>query len=185
MATARPSYVMTAILLVIAGCDMDTSIEPEVDEPFSIVEASIPDMQNAMSEGRLSAQDLVQRYLTRIALYENQLNATISVNPNAMAEAELLDRERAQGRVRGPLPCTPTARCRDGRDCWPLRGQVDGARCAVQLLRAGRDPRLRLLLLRRHVRRHLQPVHRQLHRGESRRQRKRHLQRVSSTSPPR
>jgi amidase len=109
MATARPSYVMTAILFVIAGCDMDTPIAPEVDEPFSIVEASIPDMQNAMNEGRLSAQDLVQRYLTRIALYENQLNATISVNPNAMAEAELLDRERAQGRVRGPLHGIPIA----------------------------------------------------------------------------
>jgi len=109
MATARLYHAMTAALFVIVGCDMDTPIEPEVDEPFYIVEASIPDMQSAMNEGRLSAQDLVQRYLTRIALYENQLNATISVNPNAMAEAELLDREREQGRVRGPLHGIPIA----------------------------------------------------------------------------
>ena len=109
MATAHPSYVMTAILFVIAGCDMDTPIEPEVDEPFSIVEASIPDMQNAMNEGRQSAQEHLPRYMTRLALNQNQLNATISVNPNAMAEAELLDRERAQGRVRGPLHGIPIA----------------------------------------------------------------------------
>ena len=40
-----------------------------------------------MEEGRLTSRDLVQQYLTRIAVYENRLNATITVNPNALAEA--------------------------------------------------------------------------------------------------
>ena len=51
----------------------------------------------------------MQQYLTRIAIYENTLNATIAVNPNALADAERLDDERAAGRVRGPLHGIPIA----------------------------------------------------------------------------
>src|SRR5580693_6905508 len=66
--------------------------------PFSVVEASIPEMQAAMREGRVTSRDLVVQYLTRIALYNSKLNAVITVNPNALREAAALDRERAQGR---------------------------------------------------------------------------------------
>src|SRR6266705_3584759 len=77
--------------------------------PFTVVEVTIPEMQKAMKEKRLTARDLVQQYLTRIALYDAKLNATITVNSNALKEAEELDRERAQGRVRGPLHGIPVA----------------------------------------------------------------------------
>lgn len=77
--------------------------------PFSVVEASIPEMQAAMQEGRVTSRDLVVQYLTRIALYNSKLNALITVNPNALREAEALDRERAQGKVRGPLHGIPIA----------------------------------------------------------------------------
>ena len=49
------------------------------------------------------------QYLTRIAIYEDRLNAVITVNPNALEEAEERDRERAQGKVRGPLHGIPIA----------------------------------------------------------------------------
>ncbi len=62
-----------------------------------------------MQEGRVTSRDLVVQYLTRIALYNSKLNAVITVNPNALREAEALDRERAQGRVRGPLHGIPIA----------------------------------------------------------------------------
>jgi amidase len=52
---------------------------------------------------------LVLQYLTRIALYEDKLHAAITVNPNALQEAEALDRERARGRIRGPLHGIPIA----------------------------------------------------------------------------
>ena len=45
----------------------------------------------------------------RIATYEERLNAVIAVNPKALEEAEALDRERAQGKVRGPLHGIPIA----------------------------------------------------------------------------
>ncbi len=49
------------------------------------------------------------QYLTRIAKYEDKLNAIITVNPNALAIADSLDRERAAGRIRGPLHGIPVA----------------------------------------------------------------------------
>ncbi len=76
---------------------------------FSVVEASIPDMQAAMKDGRVTSRDLVTQYLTRIGLYENKLHATVIVNPNALAEADALDKERAAGHVRGPLHGIPVA----------------------------------------------------------------------------
>ena len=77
--------------------------------PFSVVEASIPAMQAALAQKRVTSRELVVQYLTRIAVYEDRLNAALAVNPNAIAEADALDRERAQGKVRGPLHGIPVA----------------------------------------------------------------------------
>jgi len=76
---------------------------------FDVFEASIPEMQAAMKSGRTSSRAIVQQYLTRIALYEDKLHAAITVNPKALEEADARDRERAQGRVRGPLHGIPIA----------------------------------------------------------------------------
>ena len=76
---------------------------------FNVVEASIPDMQKAMREGRSTSREIVEQYLFRIAMYEDRLNAIIAVNPNVLKEADALDRERAQGNVRGPLHGIPIA----------------------------------------------------------------------------
>jgi amidase len=78
-------------------------------QKFSVFETSIPELQAALKEGRTTSKEIVTQYLTRIAMYEDKLNATLAVNPNAIAEAEQLDRERAQGRVRGPLHGIPIA----------------------------------------------------------------------------
>jgi amidase len=77
--------------------------------PFSVFEASIPDMQAALKAGRVTSHEIVQQYLTRIAMYEDKLNAAITINPNALKEADERDRERAQGRIRGPLHGIPIA----------------------------------------------------------------------------
>ena len=77
--------------------------------PFSVVEATIPQMQAAMREGRVTSRELVTQSLVRIGLYEDQLHAVITVNPRALEEAAERDRERAAGRVRGPLNGIPIA----------------------------------------------------------------------------
>lgn len=79
------------------------------EEPFDVVEATIPEMQRAMEEGRVTSRELVEAHLLRIALYEERVNAVISVNAEALEEADRLDRERAEGRVRGPLHGIPIA----------------------------------------------------------------------------
>jgi amidase len=76
---------------------------------FSVVEATIPEMQAAMNEGRVTSRELVTQYLLRIALYNRKLNAVITVNANALKEADARDRERAQGKMRGPLHGIPIA----------------------------------------------------------------------------
>ena len=66
-------------------------------------------MRKALEQKRTTSREIVQQYLTRIALYEDQLNAIITVNPNALAIADSLDRERARGRIHGPLHGIPVA----------------------------------------------------------------------------
>lgn len=82
---------------------------PPAAPPFSVVEATIPEMRLAMEQRRVTSRELVTQYLTRIAMYEDQLNAVITVNKDALKEAEELDRERAAGRIRGPLHGIPVA----------------------------------------------------------------------------
>jgi len=76
---------------------------------FEIVEATIPQMREAMEQGRLTSRDLVRMYLTRLGMYQQKLRAAVYVNANALSDAEERDRERAQRRVRGPLHGIPIA----------------------------------------------------------------------------
>jgi amidase len=77
--------------------------------PFTVVEATIPELRAAMEQGRVTSREIVLQYLTRIALYEDRLNAVATVNPEALREADERDRERALGKVRGPLHGIPIA----------------------------------------------------------------------------
>jgi amidase len=96
-------------LLILAGGQAPPSRDARPTPRFDVFEASISDMQRAMKAGRTTSHDLVQQYLTRIATYEDLLHAAIAVNPHALADADALDRERTQGRVRGPLHGIPIA----------------------------------------------------------------------------
>ena len=93
-----------AVLVVLSA-----AAQPKGTAPFSVVEATIPEMQAAMKEGRVTSRGLTLLHLARIALYEDRLNAVVAINPRALAEAEERDRERAEGRVRGPLHGIPVA----------------------------------------------------------------------------
>ncbi|HSW30341.1 MAG TPA: amidase family protein [Longimicrobiales bacterium] len=98
------SLSMALLLPLVASC-----APTDRAARFDVVEATIPEMQQALAEGRLTSRELVEAHLTRIALYEERFNATIAVNPRALAIADSLDAERAAGRVRGPLHGIPVA----------------------------------------------------------------------------
>jgi amidase len=78
-------------------------------QPFTVREATIPEMQTALQQKRTTSRELVTQYMVRIAAYEDLLHAAITVNPNALRDADTLDRERAQGHIRGPLHGIPIA----------------------------------------------------------------------------
>jgi len=102
----RRIFVVTCLAVLPAACS--ASVETESTR-FRIVEATIPEMQKAMADKRLTSRELVTQYLVRMATYEDRLNAVLAVNPHALDEADQLDRERAQGHVRGPLHGIPVA----------------------------------------------------------------------------
>jgi amidase len=79
------------------------------EKPFTVVEATIPEMRAAMEQKRVTSRELVNQHLIRVAIYDHVLHAAITINPNALKEAEQLDRERAQGKIRGPLHGIPIA----------------------------------------------------------------------------
>ena len=66
-------------------------------------------MLTAMEQGRITSRELVRQSLARIAFYEDKLHAAITVNRDALKEAEERDRERARGKIRGPLHGIPVA----------------------------------------------------------------------------
>src|SRR6184192_1330002 len=74
---------------------------------FSFVEATIPQLQAAMTNGQLTSRDLVLGYLRRIQSLNPTLHAVIETNPNAVSIAAGLDNERRAGHVRGPLHGIP------------------------------------------------------------------------------
>ena len=79
-------------------------------QTFEVAESSIAAEQKAMAEGRVTSKALVQAYLNRIQAFDQRgprLNALITLNPNALQEAEALDRERAAKGPRGPLHGIP------------------------------------------------------------------------------
>ena len=101
-------FLMAVTLLIL----LNTACSEQGENPspaFRVVEASFAEMQAAMTAGQTSSRDIVQQYLDRIARYERTLHATMTVNPDALAQADRLDRERAAGQVRGPLHGIPIA----------------------------------------------------------------------------
>lgn len=105
----RHSLTVVLTAAVTAAACTAPAPAPAPRASFSVVEASIPEMQAAMREGRTTSREIVTQYLTRIGLYEDTLNAAVAINPKALAEADALDQERAAGRLRGPLHGIPVA----------------------------------------------------------------------------
>ena len=77
---------------------------------FNVVETTIADIHAAFKAGTLRARQLVQLYLDRIEAYDKRgprINALISLNPQALAEADRLDAAYAAQGFVGPLHGIP------------------------------------------------------------------------------
>jgi len=77
---------------------------------FTLHEATIAQLRQQMESGAQTARSVTQLYLDRIAAIDAQgpaLKSVIEVNPDALAIADAMDRERKSGKVRGPLHGIP------------------------------------------------------------------------------
>jgi amidase len=93
-----------------AALSMTILLSAPVHAQDVVYEKSIMQLASELSEGKVTSLQLVDAYLARIAAYDKQgpsLNAMITINPSARAEAVRMDRERPTQLYRGPLHGIP------------------------------------------------------------------------------
>jgi amidase len=79
-------------------------------DTFELNEINVLDLQRKMEDKTYSSRSITERYLKRIAEIDQagpQLHAVIELYPKALAIADEMDKERAAGKVRGPLHGIP------------------------------------------------------------------------------
>jgi amidase len=109
----RRKFLSAIATTPLLGCAALGSSKPATSfkaRSFELEEATISQLQAAMGSGRETAQSLAKKYLTRINEIDRQgpnINSVIEINPDAMAIARDLDRERKTKGPRGPLHGIP------------------------------------------------------------------------------
>jgi len=102
---------MKRVLVGIALVALSTAVAAD-NRPgsgrFDLVEATIPSIQTAIQNNIITAEQLVQMYLARIAAYDakttaTRLNSYIHVNADAVREAREANQGRANGYQKRPL----------------------------------------------------------------------------------
>ena len=95
--------VLLVSLCLLAACN------PTPKNSFSLVEASISDVQNAVKSGQLSCRAVVEGYINRIKAYDEArgIHAITVINPNATERANEVDRAIQNGEALPELFCTP------------------------------------------------------------------------------
>lgn len=99
-----------------ASCNNETSEKKnevtatEVKDDFELNEITITELQEKMSSGKYTSEDITKLYLQRIEATDKngpRLNSVIELNPDALSIAKALDEERKAGKTRGPLHGIP------------------------------------------------------------------------------
>ncbi|HLG58186.1 MAG TPA: amidase family protein [Vicinamibacterales bacterium] len=104
--TRRMSLVVTTA----TGIALTSGLLAQQPAPFQVHEASMSGIHAAMKAGLVTCRGLVEQYLRRIDAYDKNgpaINAIVVTNPQALAQADEMDRRfKANGPV-GPLHCIP------------------------------------------------------------------------------
>ncbi|MGZ5218724.1 MAG: amidase [Chitinophagaceae bacterium] len=82
----------------------------QVAGDFELNEVTIDELQQKMQSGAYTSRAITELYLKRIEAIDKAgpaLNAVIEVNPDAIAIADAMDKERKAGKFRGPLHGIP------------------------------------------------------------------------------
>ncbi|MDO9615048.1 MAG: amidase family protein, partial [Bacteroidota bacterium] len=115
----RRNFFKTAVLGggTLALAPMSSCVQPSsshASDPnytdFELNELTISQLQEKMSSGKLTSEDITRKYLSRIELVNingTELRAVIEINPEAIKIAQELDIERMVGKLRGSLHGIP------------------------------------------------------------------------------
>jgi amidase len=103
------SVTVVAAVLVASGQTRPPAGNGLPEPSFRVAETSLAELKAALAARRVTSREIVSQYLIRLAVYEHRVHAAIAINPRALDEAAELDRERAAGRIRGPLHGIPVA----------------------------------------------------------------------------
>jgi amidase len=99
------------IMILITACVPETPRQAESGYPAAYLEEiTIAQLQEGYKSGRFTIVQVVKDYLARIEAIDNRgpaLNSVIVVNPDAVQIAEALQKEWADGKIRGPLHGIP------------------------------------------------------------------------------
>ncbi len=89
--------------------DLPDTVSAGGDEgPFpELCEITIAELQERMRTGKLSSRRLTEMYLARIRAIDVKTRAVIETNPDALAIADRMDRERKRGKARSMLHGIP------------------------------------------------------------------------------
>lgn len=98
----RRSGSAALVLLGVATLQLPLALACDEQKPTPVDELRV-----ALEQKKTTSVALVHDYLARISDCNGSLHAVIAVNPEALTEAEALDRERAAGKSRGPLHGIP------------------------------------------------------------------------------
>jgi amidase len=105
-----PNRLLAAALPAALAATLAIAPPPAAARTAVVEEQSIDQLQAAMTARRATSVDLTRAYLARITAMDRRgptLRSVIAVNPDALAQAKVLDAERRAGRVRGPLHGVP------------------------------------------------------------------------------
>jgi amidase len=101
---------MSLVVTAATGIALASGLLAQQPAPFQVHEASISGIHAAMKAGQVTCRGLLEQYLRRIAAYDKNgpaINAIVVTNPQALAQADEMDRRfKADGPV-GPLHCIP------------------------------------------------------------------------------
>src|SRR5713226_7441679 len=107
--TLTPLYPALGAARDLSSTASSASPVPEV-KAFELDETTISELQDGMNSGKFTARSLVEKYTARIDEIDKHgpaINSVIERNPDALAIAEELDRERKAKGARGPLHGIP------------------------------------------------------------------------------
>ncbi|MBF8295604.1 MAG: amidase [Bacteroidetes bacterium] len=107
--TGLTGGIAVAAFPALAGTSPCPPPSPEV-KSFELDETTIAELQKGMSSGKYTARSITQKYLTRITAIDKKgptLNSIIELNPDALKNADELDKERKAKGPRGPLHGIP------------------------------------------------------------------------------